>query len=58
LGIKELLPAYLDEDTKDEDLLTGVCFASSGSGLDPLTPTILVCNLLFFHNIFVGVSVQ
>ncbi|XP_062165523.1 GDSL esterase/lipase EXL3-like isoform X2 [Alnus glutinosa] len=41
LGIKELLPAYLDEDTKDEDLLTGVCFASSGSGLDPLTPTIL-----------------
>ncbi|XP_030546542.1 GDSL esterase/lipase At1g23500-like [Rhodamnia argentea] len=37
LGIKELLPAYLDPNLKDVDLPTGVCFASGGSGLDPLT---------------------
>ncbi|XP_059461582.1 GDSL esterase/lipase At3g14820-like isoform X1 [Corylus avellana] len=41
LGIKELLPAYLHEDTKVEDFPTGVCFASSGSGYDPLTTTLL-----------------
>ncbi|KAI6673474.1 hypothetical protein NL676_001380 [Syzygium grande] len=37
LGIKELLPAYLDPNLQDKDLPTGVCFASGGSGLDPLT---------------------
>ncbi|GAV56703.1 Lipase_GDSL domain-containing protein [Cephalotus follicularis] len=38
LGIKELLPAYADPNLKPEDLLTGVSFASGGSGYDPLTP--------------------
>ncbi|KAH6782738.1 GDSL-like Lipase/Acylhydrolase superfamily protein [Perilla frutescens var. frutescens] len=37
LGIKELLPAYFDQNLQDEDLLTGVNFASGGSGYDPLT---------------------
>jgi hypothetical protein len=37
LGIKEAMPAYLDPNLSTEDLLTGVCFASSGSGYDPLT---------------------
>eukprot|EP00253_Pinus_taeda_P022823 PITA_22823 len=37
LGIKELLPAYLDPNLQDQDLITGVSFASSGSGLDNLT---------------------
>ncbi|KAK3231872.1 hypothetical protein Dsin_003753 [Dipteronia sinensis] len=37
LGIKELLPAYLDPNLRPEDLLTGVSFASGGSGYDPLT---------------------
>ncbi|KAK4859211.1 hypothetical protein QYF36_001479 [Acer negundo] len=37
LGIKELLPAYLDPNLRPEDLLTGVSFASGGCGYDPLT---------------------
>ncbi|KAL5778251.1 hypothetical protein ACOSP7_011177 [Xanthoceras sorbifolium] len=35
--IKQLLPAYLDPDLHTNDLLTGVNFASSGAGYDPLT---------------------
>ncbi|KAF8007248.1 hypothetical protein BT93_K1293 [Corymbia citriodora subsp. variegata] len=37
LGIKDLLPAYLDPNLQNVDLPTGVCFASGGSGLDPQT---------------------
>ncbi|GKV17819.1 hypothetical protein SLEP1_g28279 [Rubroshorea leprosula] len=37
LGIKDLLPAYLDPTLQSTDLPTGVCFASGGSGLDELT---------------------
>ncbi|XP_076949244.1 GDSL esterase/lipase At5g42170-like [Bidens hawaiensis] len=40
LGVKEYLPAYLDPSIKDSDLPTGVCFASGGSGYDPLTSTL------------------
>lgn len=40
---KELLPPYLDPSlTNVEELMTGVSFASAGSGFDPLTPTITV----------------
>ncbi|KMS99347.1 hypothetical protein BVRB_2g045750 [Beta vulgaris subsp. vulgaris] len=55
LGLKELIPAYLDRrSVTDQDLLTGVSFASAGSGLDDLTvdfthainPTVQVTN---FH---------
>ncbi|XP_010539839.1 PREDICTED: GDSL esterase/lipase EXL3-like [Tarenaya hassleriana] len=41
LGIKSIVPAYLNPSLKPEDLLTGVCFASSGSGYDPLTSKIV-----------------
>ncbi|KAF8406616.1 hypothetical protein HHK36_008706 [Tetracentron sinense] len=41
LGIKELLPAYLDPNLQIQDLITGVSFASGGSGYDPLTPRIV-----------------
>ncbi|KAL5780737.1 hypothetical protein ACOSQ2_011474 [Xanthoceras sorbifolium] len=41
LGIKELLPPYLDPNLRPEDLLTGVSFASGASGYDPLTSAIL-----------------
>ncbi|XP_077246645.1 GDSL esterase/lipase At5g42170-like [Tasmannia lanceolata] len=37
LGIKELLPAYLDPELNSQDLLTGVSFASGGTGYDNLT---------------------
>ncbi|KAJ1387618.1 SGNH hydrolase superfamily [Sesbania bispinosa] len=37
LGIKELLPAYLDQNIQPSDLVTGVCFASGGAGYDALT---------------------
>ncbi|XP_019054471.1 PREDICTED: GDSL esterase/lipase EXL3-like [Nelumbo nucifera] len=40
LGIKQLLPAYLDPNLRTEDLLTGVTFASGGTGFDPLTPKV------------------
>ncbi|KAE9599257.1 hypothetical protein Lal_00043865 [Lupinus albus] len=37
---KEVLPPYLDPNLSIEELITGVSFASAGSGFDPLTPTI------------------
>ncbi|KAD4583970.1 hypothetical protein E3N88_21571 [Mikania micrantha] len=37
LGVKSVLPPYLDPTLKIEDLLTGVNFASGGGGYDPLT---------------------
>ncbi|KAI6687670.1 hypothetical protein NL676_024498 [Syzygium grande] len=37
LGIKELLPAFLDPDLQLQDLIGGVNFASAGAGFDPLT---------------------
>ncbi|XP_073138038.1 GDSL esterase/lipase EXL3-like [Henckelia pumila] len=37
LGIKELIPAYLDPNLTARDLRTGVSFASGGSGYDPQT---------------------
>ncbi|XP_057490048.1 GDSL esterase/lipase EXL3-like [Actinidia eriantha] len=40
LGIKELLPAYLDPNLQTGDLETGVNFASGGAGYDPLTSAI------------------
>ncbi|GJM89942.1 hypothetical protein PR202_ga06173 [Eleusine coracana subsp. coracana] len=39
LGLKDLLPAYLSsEPLEKQDLVTGVSFASGGTGFDPLTP--------------------
>lgn len=49
LGIKSIVPAYLDSNLKPKDLLTGVSFASGGSGYDPITPK-LVVRLLFDDN--------
>ncbi|KAL4650236.1 hypothetical protein ACB092_01G072700 [Castanea dentata] len=37
-GIKELVPPYLDPNLQLQDLKIGVCFASGGTGYDPLTP--------------------
>ena len=59
LEIKELLPAYMDPNLQPQDLITGVCFASGGSGYDPLTPKIAVhaqyfCSFFFWvHSRFV-----
>ncbi|KAK7382931.1 hypothetical protein VNO78_28595 [Psophocarpus tetragonolobus] len=39
LGIKETVPAYLSSNLSPHDLVTGVCFASAGSGIDDLTAT-------------------
>ncbi|CAK9314602.1 unnamed protein product [Citrullus colocynthis] len=39
LGIKELVPAFLDPKLSDDDLRTGVSFGSAGSGYDDLTTT-------------------
>ena len=32
LGIKELVPPYLDPHLQPQDLKTGICFASGGTG--------------------------
>ncbi|XP_019265022.1 PREDICTED: GDSL esterase/lipase EXL3-like [Nicotiana attenuata] len=40
VGIKELVPDYLDPNLKTEDIETGVSFASGGCGYDPQTATI------------------
>lgn len=37
LGIKETIPPFLDPSLSDHELLTGVSFASGGSGVDDLT---------------------
>ncbi|KAL6546547.1 hypothetical protein OROMI_022268 [Orobanche minor] len=39
-GIKEFVPPYLDPTLSLDDLKTGVCFASAGTGFDPLTAQI------------------
>ncbi|XP_073157398.1 GDSL esterase/lipase At5g45960 [Henckelia pumila] len=40
LGIKDYVPPYLDSTLSLDELKTGVCFASAGSGIDPLTATL------------------
>ncbi|KAL4282518.1 hypothetical protein GQ457_16G012860 [Hibiscus cannabinus] len=37
LGIKDIVPSYLDPTLKPQDLITGVSFASGGTRYDPLT---------------------
>ncbi|CAN1322949.1 GDSL esterase/lipase At1g73610 [Linum perenne] len=39
LGVKNYLPPYLDTTLPVNELSTGVCFASGGSGLDTVTST-------------------
>ncbi|XP_010266838.1 PREDICTED: GDSL esterase/lipase EXL3-like [Nelumbo nucifera] len=41
LGVKNLLPPYLDPNLQIEDLLTGVNFASAGGAFDIVTPAVL-----------------
>ncbi|XP_042026489.1 GDSL esterase/lipase At5g45960-like [Salvia splendens] len=41
-GIKDMIPPYLDPTLTVDDLKTGVCFASAGTGFDPLTAQINV----------------
>ncbi|KAA8537495.1 hypothetical protein F0562_027103 [Nyssa sinensis] len=38
VGVKELLPAYLDPNLQTKDIPTGVSFASGATGYDPQTP--------------------
>ncbi|XP_023533087.1 GDSL esterase/lipase At2g30310-like [Cucurbita pepo subsp. pepo] len=40
LGIKELVPPFLDPKLSNDDVKTGVSFASAGTGFDDLTATI------------------
>ncbi|OAY24888.1 GDSL esterase/lipase At5g45960 [Manihot esculenta] len=40
VGVKDFVPPYLDPNLSIEDLMTGVSFASAGTGFDPLTPQI------------------
>lgn len=43
INVKEYVPPYLDPLIEDQDLITGVSFASGATGLDPFTSTINVC---------------
>ncbi|KAL9330423.1 hypothetical protein ACSQ67_000033 [Phaseolus vulgaris] len=40
LGVKETVPAYLSSNLNSQDFITGVSFASGGSGIDDLTSQI------------------
>lgn len=42
LGIKELVPAYLDPSLQIKDLSTGVSFASGATGYDPQTSKLVI----------------
>ena len=55
LGIKEYLSAYLDPNLNPKDLPTGVCFASGGTGFDPMTPKIVVYTL-YTHKYFISLT--
>ncbi|XP_057763148.1 GDSL esterase/lipase At5g45960-like isoform X2 [Arachis stenosperma] len=49
LGLKEFLPPYLDPNLTNQERISGVSFASDGSGYDTLTPTLsLSITLLSF----------
>ena len=37
LGMKETVPPFLNQSLTDDDIRTGVCFASAGSGYDEMT---------------------
>ncbi|EPS60516.1 hypothetical protein M569_14287, partial [Genlisea aurea] len=39
-GIKESIPPFLDPNLSDEEIVTGVSFASAGSGYDEMTTAI------------------
>ncbi|KAL9236814.1 hypothetical protein vseg_011440 [Gypsophila vaccaria] len=38
VGVKDMVPPYLNASLSVEELMSGVSFASAGSGFDPLTP--------------------
>ncbi|KAL0370794.1 UNVERIFIED_CONTAM: GDSL esterase/lipase [Sesamum angustifolium] len=40
MGLKETIPPYLDPYLSEQDMLTGVSFASAGSGYDDLTTSL------------------
>lgn len=42
VGVKEIMPPYLGSRPGDGDLLTGVAFASAGTGYDPITAQVAV----------------
>jgi len=42
LGVKDTLPAFLNPSLTSQDLVTGVCFASGGSGFDDMTANVQV----------------
>lgn len=41
-GVKDSVPAYLDPTLTIENLMTGVSFASAGTGFDPMTTKLSV----------------
>jgi hypothetical protein len=47
-GVKKNIPAYLDPAYTIDDFVTGVCFASAGTGYDNATSDVLVS--FFFSN--------
>lgn len=56
MGIKENVPPYLDPTLSMEELMTGVSFASAGSGFDTLTATLTVIFLTPNTNRFIYVA--
>ncbi|KAJ6758201.1 GDSL-LIKE LIPASE/ACYLHYDROLASE [Salix koriyanagi] len=40
LGMKETVPPFLNRSLTDDDIRTGVCFASAGSGYDEMTTAV------------------
>ncbi|CAN6680501.1 unnamed protein product [Malus baccata var. baccata] len=57
VGVKKILPSYLDPNLKIQDLLTGVSLASGGSGYDPLTPKIVVNTNIYIYIYILWISV-
>lgn len=50
VGVKDYIPPFLDPTLSVSELKTGVSFASAGTGLDPLTAKLSVCNSQLFFS--------
>lgn len=52
VGVKEFVPAYLQPGLTTDEILTGVSFASAGTGYDPVTShigVIISISYLYTH---------
>lgn len=53
MGVKDYVPPYLDPNLTIEELISGVSFASGGTGYDPMTAQI---GVIYSLSLFIAYS--